>query len=135
MRRLLALLGVFAALSVLGGTVASLIAEEANSIEEETCHKYLPLIGSMVAVPCEAQSEDDTCDAFAPKISCDELAGDELPLSKVREKGATAVASCRSAVSLYPQTRRFKWELARALYVTRAYDEAHQLCQLLADDG
>jgi TPR repeat protein len=133
MRRLLYSMCLLLALCAGADTLSA--ADETNNPEEETCHKYLPLIGSVVEVPCEAPAEDDASDAYAPKISCDELAGDEIALAKVREQGATAVSSCRAAVSLYPQTRRFKWQLARALFVTRAYDEAHQLCQSLANEG
>jgi hypothetical protein len=65
--------GPLASIDFSFGTLWS--AEEMSSTGEETCHKHLPLVGSVVEVPCEARSEDDTSDAYAPKISCDELAG------------------------------------------------------------
>ena len=45
------------------------------------------------------------------------------------------MTACRDAVERYPQTRRFKYQLGRALQRNGSYDEAFQLFRPLVEVG
>jgi hypothetical protein len=100
--------------------------------EGEICRKYLPMIGAMGEVPCEAATNIEMEDVTAPEHACDRLAGEAIVFNKLILDGTAAVTACRSAVELYPQTRRFKFQLGRALYASGSHNEAIELFRPLA---
>jgi TPR repeat protein len=103
--------------------------------EGEICRKYLPMIGAMAEVPCEPATNVEAEDVTAPEHACDRLAGEAIVFNKLILDGTAAATACRSAVELYPQTRRFKFQLARALYASGSYKEALGLFRPLAEAG
>jgi TPR repeat protein/class 3 adenylate cyclase len=103
--------------------------------EGETCQKYLPMIGAMAEVPCEPTANIEMDDVTAPEHACDRLAGEAIVFHKLILGGTAAVTACRSAVELYPQSRRFKFQLGRALYASGSYKEALELFRPLAEAG
>jgi len=119
-------------------------AKTAGPIEKqvESCRKYLPSIGRTVKVPCEEAKKIEPIGVQAPELTCDRLAAAPYDSNHVTQgiefkvmDGPKAVEACREAVRLYPQTSRFKFQLARALDRSAAYEEAIQLYRQLADAG
>jgi len=120
-------------------------AKTASPIEQpvESCRKYLPSTGTTVKVPCEEVKKiEPTGDVQAPELACDRLAASPTDANHVTDgiafnsiDGPKAVEACREAVRHYPQTSRFKFQLARALDRSAAYDEAIPLYRQLADAG
>ena len=110
-------------------------------VAEKTCRKYLPNIGRNIEVPCEPGRDNDATDeSEVPVHECDRLAA--FPSDKERVTkgiefesidGPEAVTACREATQKYPDTRRFKFQLARALDRTAEYDEAVSLYRSLAE--
>jgi hypothetical protein len=112
------------------------VTVEHGSRQAENCVRYLPSIGTSVEVACEAE------DVQAPEHACDRLAASSSDPNHVTQGVAfdsiqptEAVTACREAVERYPQTRRFKFQLARALHRGAAYGEAIQLYRPLAKAG
>lgn len=109
----------------------------------DSCRRYLPSIGTTVKVPCEEVKKlEPTAGVQAPEHACDRLAAAPSDPNHVTQgiafdvmEGPKAVEACREALRLYPQTSRFKFQLARALDRSAAYDEAIQLYRQLADAG
>lgn len=120
-------------------------AKTVGALEQpvESCRKYLPSVGTTVQVRCEeVKKPEPTAGAEAPETACDRLAAAPYDPNHVTEgiefkamDGPNAVAACREALRLYPQTSRFKFQLARALDRSAAYEEAIQLYRQLADAG
>jgi TPR repeat protein/class 3 adenylate cyclase len=120
-------------------------AKTVSPIEQqvESCRNYLPSIGTTVKVPCEeAKKFEPTRDVQAPELACDRLAAAPYDPNHVTQgiefkvmDGPKAVEACREALRLYPQTSRFKFQLARALDRSTAYEEAIQLYRQLAEVG
>ena len=118
------------------GTAKTEAPSDVTGEGEDTCRKYLAAVGAIVQVPCEGAAKSDTmADVEAPEQPCDRLAGDSIGFEKLIQNKAEAVRECRTAVNLYSKTRRFKFQLARALHVSAAYEEAFQLYRPLAEAG
>ena len=120
-------------------------AKTMSAIEQpvESCRNYLPSIGTTVQVPCEEVKKfEPTGGVQAPELECDRLAASPTDPNHVTQgiefdlmDGPKAVQACREALRLYPQTNRLKFQLARALDRSAAYDEAIPLYRQLADAG
>jgi uncharacterized protein len=126
-RRIICILPVVMMAAAGGKTMV--VAEQAGDAGQ-SCRKYLPNIGRVVEAPCE-----ELVDAQAPEHACDRLAGKEFVKLIELIHGAEAVRACRAAVEIYPETRRFKFQLARALHSSGTYGEALQLYRPLAEAG
>ena len=124
---------------------SSAAAKTVSPIEQqvESCRKYLPSTGTTVKVPCEEVKKIEPMgDVQAPELACDRLAAAPYDPNHVTEgiefkvmDGPKAVEACREALRLYPQTSQFKFQLARALDRSTAYEEAIQLYRQLAEAG
>jgi len=119
------------------------VAVDDGSGEAEYCLKYLPGIGASVRVPCETTTTAEKSeDVQAPEHACDRLAANPSDPNHVTQGVAfysiqqtEAVTACRDAVERYPQTRRFKYQLGRALQRNGSYSEAFQLFRPLVEAG
>jgi tetratricopeptide (TPR) repeat protein len=77
----------------------------------------------------------------APILDCDRLAADpNNPDSVVRDRAfeidrAKALPACEEATRLFPQERRFAFQLGRAYYQAEKYDAAKKQFERLSKDG
>jgi hypothetical protein len=73
------------------------------------------------------------CDTIAASPTDPERAAPGVVIGSL--DGAAGVKACRAALTKYPNTPRFEFQLARSLQVAKAYDEAAQLYAKLVKRG
>lgn len=95
-----------------------------GELEERQEKKVAVLPPAAVERPAGAEPPIHECDRLAahPLYAAEGVSGtdwDDIPTDK-------AIQTCRMAVAAYPETARFKFQLARALHSAEAYDEARE---------
>ena len=85
-------------------------------------------------IPAQANGESlNACDRLAASAYDENAAGDPVTWLVLARHADRAIETCREAVQSFPDTLRFKYQLARALDAAEKYNEAAPIYQELVE--